>query len=742
MTVDRPLCRHCGLPITSNRPGAADESPFCCYGCSLAWRIVGDQGEAGAPAFILVRLGVAGFLAMNVMMISLLLYTDAISSIGPQVVFVFRVALALLSAPVMLLLGLPFLAGAGREIRRRLPSVDSLIAFGAFAGFGVSVAAVLQGRGHIYFDTATMVLVLATLGKLLEASAKVEASRQLKALLDLEPATAQLLTGDEEEQVPAAELRPGDRVRVRPGETIPADGVIRRGETSVQEAILTGEFSPRPAGPGDAVLAGSVNGDGGITVEVTAAGGDSRAARIRRLVAEAQARRAPVERAAARAAAVFVPATAAIALAALGYWLWQGEAARAGMSALAVLVVACPCALGLATPLAISVSLARAAREGVLIRSGEALEALSGVTHVFFDKTGTLTRGQPALNEIVCCDRRCTEAEALAWLASLESSSEHVIGRAVMGAARAREVELGRVEIFRAFPGRGAMGEVTLGGIRREVVAGSLEFMRAQAVDCSEGERLPAPDPGASLVFVAWDGKLRARASLADSLRPDARASVDRLRRSGLRVTLLTGDRASAAQRLAGSVGVEEVRAECTPEEKLAEVRAHRRRGAVVAVVGDGVNDAPALAEADVGIAMGGGADLAREAGHIALLGEGLLRLPWMLDLSRTTYRTIRQNLAWAFGYNLVAMGFAVAGLLHPLIAAVAMLGSSLFVLHNSLRLSKQPGPEPLKSGVEAPMFIERDRRAEAITGAPPSSAVLSGRRPGATAPAALPRRR
>jgi heavy metal translocating P-type ATPase len=658
---------------------------------------VGDQAEAGAPAFILVRLGIAGFLAMNVMMISLLLYTDAIAGIGPQAVVVFRVALALLSAPVMLLLGLPFLAGAGRELRRGFPSVDSLIAVGAFAGFGVSATHVLQGRGHIYFDTATMVLVLATLGKLLEASAKVDASKQLNALLDLEPEQAHLLGGDDERDVPAAELRPGDRVRVRPGETIPADGVIRLGETTVQEAILTGEFGPRPAGPGDDVLAGSVNGEGEVTVEVTAAAGDSRAARIRRLVQEAQARRAPVERAAARAARIFVPATVAIAICAFGYWLSRGEPARAGMSALAVLVVACPCALGLATPLAISVSLSRAAREGVLIRSGEALEVLSRVTHVFFDKTGTLTRGQPVLKETISCrGTACcalAENESLAWLASLESSSEHVIGRALVAAAQDRGLSLGRVEGFRAFPGRGAMGEVMLGGMKRQVVAGSLEFLRSQAVDCSDAERLPSHDPGATLVFVAWDGALRARFSLADSLRPDAPPAVRALRQSGLRVTLLTGDRLPAAQRLAHEAGVEEVRAECLPEQKLEEVRSRRRQGSVVAVVGDGINDAPALAEADVGVAMGGGADLAREAGDIALLGDGLLRLPWMVSLSRSTYRAIGQNLAWAFGYNLVAMGFAVAGLLHPLIAALAMLGSSLFVLHNSLHLAKYPGP-------------------------------------------------
>ncbi len=725
----RSLCRHCGLPLPSSysRPSPVGHSAvpltfdqFCCYGCSLAYRIVGDQAQGGAPALVLIRLGIAGFLTMNVMMISLLLYTDVISSIGPYAVTAFRFALAALAAPVMLLLGVPFLAGAGRELRRGSASMESLIALGAFTGFGVSTAHVIQGRGHIYFDTATMVLVLATLGKLLEASAKVDASRQLRRLLDLDPVRAHLLSADGESDVTAGQLQPGDRVRVRPGETVPVDGVILSGETAVQEAVLTGEFGPRPAGPGGPVLAGAINGEAEIVVEVTAAARDSRAARIRRLVEEAQARRAPVERMAARAARIFVPSTAAVAVAALAYWLVNGDAPRAGISALAILVVACPCALGLATPLAISVSLARTAREGVLVRSGEALEVLSKVTRVFFDKTGTLTVGRPILREIVCVgpgSRSCTGDKALTWLASLESSSEHSIGRALVSEAQKRGLTLGKVDAFRALAGRGATGTVTLGQTRRRLLAGSLEFLRAEGIDCSGADAMPAPDPEATLVFLAWDGALQARASLADSLRADATSCIDGLRRAGIEVTLLTGDRFSAAQRLAGEAGISELRAECLPEQKLDEVRLHRRRGETVAVVGDGINDAPALAEADVGIVVGAGSDLAREAGGIALLGDDLLRLPWLIALSRATRRSIRRNLVWAFGYNTVAIGFACAGLLHPLVAAFAMLGSSLFVLHNSLRLSRQAGPSSPVHRANHSMSGERDQRDELAAG-------------------------
>ena len=637
--MPRALCHHCGLPITSARPGP--EPAFCCYGCALAWRIVGDQEGGGAPASLLARFGVAGVLAMNVMIVSILLYTDALAGLGASVVHVFRGVALVLSVPVMVILGLPYLVSAARELRRALPSTDSLVALGAFTGFGVSAAHVLRGHGHLYFDTATMLLVLVTLGRLLEASAKVEASRNLKALLTLSPPRARVLRGDEEEEVLAESLQPGDQVRVRPGERVPADGAIVTGVSSLQEAALTGEPLPRTVGPGDSAFGGSVNGEGGLIVAVQTAAEDSVVARLGRLVSEAQEHRAPVER--------------------------------------------------LATPLALTAALARAAQHAVLLRSGEALETLARVTHVFFDKTGTLTRGQPAVQQL-CCAPSTSPDEALLWLASLETGSEHPLGRAAVAAARQQRLALGRVTDFRAVPGRGARGLVAWNGATRAVFAGTEEWLRAEGFRTPD---LPAPALGSTALCVAWDGAIQARADIADHLRPDAAAALAALRQAGVRVTVLTGDRREAAEAVAGELGDIAVRAECTPEAKLAEVRAARAHGEVVAVVGDGINDAPALAAADVGIAMGSGTDLAREAGQVALLGDDLLRLPWLLGLARGAYRTIRGNLAWAFGYNALALAAAFAGLLHPLLAALAMLGSSLFVLHNSLRLSRHPAPLP-----------------------------------------------
>ncbi len=693
--MTRALCHHCGLPVGAlNYRG--QEHPFCCYGCYLAWRIVGEQGQAGPFSGILARLGIAGVLAMNVMMVSLLLYSDSLAGIGSEAIRVFRWVLLGLSLPVLAMLSPPFLRGAVRDLRQGQPRMDTLIAVGALASFGVSAAHVIENRGYIYFDTAAMLLVLVTVGRLLEASARVEASRALQELVQLKPPMARLIGQGGDQEIPVEQVRVGDRVRVRPGELVPADGVIRAGASSVHEAALTGEFHPRPCQPGDRVFGGSANGEGEIILEATAVGEGTLLDQIARLVREAQARRAPAERLADRAASVFVPLVFLIASGALGYWLWQGDAAKGGMSALAVLVVACPCALGLATPLAICVAIARAAREGVLVRAGEALEKLSRVSTVIFDKTGTLSEGLPTLREIACCPAAaCRQDEALAWLASLEGASEHIVARSIVSAATNRGLALGTTEGFRAFPGQGAQGRVVMNGTPRELWAGTPAFLEQHGIDISCAEALSDPEPADTLVFVAWEGRARARARLSDSPRPEAAQAVRELQQQRLAVMMLSGDRQSAAGHFGRAIGIAEVKAERNPAEKIAEVRAQKERGRVVAVVGDGINDAPALAEADVGIAMGGGTDLAREVGDVTLLRDRLLLIPWSLKLARSTYRVIRQNLLWAFGYNLAAIGLAFFGYLHPLIAALAMLGSSLFVIRNSLGLARQPGGSP-----------------------------------------------
>ena len=700
--VTRSLCQHCGLPVGPLGHGR-EEQRFCCYGCYLAWRIVGDQGQSGPLAGILLRFGIAAVLAMNVMMISLLLYSDALIGIGEQARHMFRWALLGLSAPVLVILGVPFLHAAGRDLGRGLVRMDLLIGVGAVAGFGVSAAHVISNDGHIYFDTATMLLVLVTLGRLMEASARVEASRALQDLAKLKPALARIITDSGEESVPAGQVRVGDKVRVLPGEQVPTDGVIISGLSTVQEAAMTGEFNPRVCRPGDRVYAGSANGEGAVIVESTAAGGATLLSRIERLVRQAQSQRAPIERLADRMSGVFVPVVFALSAGAFGYWIWQGDAAKGGMSALAVLVVACPCSLGIATSLAVCVAIARAARDGALIRTGEALEKLAKVTAVIFDKTGTLTEGKPTLEDITCCPGSdCTSGEALSWLATLESHSEHALGHCIASAAAARGLALGAVDGFRAFPGEGAVGTVSLNGTTRPVLAGTAAFLSRHSVDTGCIAQFPDPAPGETLVFVAWDGQVRARARLADAPRPEAAQAVQEITALGLSVGLLSGDRREACEHLASRLGVRQVSTECDPTAKLAEIAALREEGHTVALVGDGINDAPALAKADVGIAMGGGTDLAREVGDVVLLRSNLLAIPSLVRLARDTHHVIRRNLFWAFGYNLAAIALAFSGYLHPLIAALVMLGSSLFVIQSSLRLKRDPSPQVREASTTA----------------------------------------
>ncbi len=762
-------CEYCGLPAGASGFEPEPGHVFCCYGCYLVQGILRTQEEPGATARIIARLGLGAFLSMTVEMASLILYTSTPGSLSLPVFHVLRWALLAFSLPALLIMGLPFLRSAWHEFTHRRLNMDALIAMGAFSAFGVSALHVVRGEGSVYFDTATMLLVLVTVGKLLEASAKSSTSRLVRGLLAIGPRVARRLTGGGEEEIAPEAARPGDRLVVRPGEQIPTDGVVLEGDSAVQEATFTGESLPRRCRPGDTLFGGSLNTDGRLVIRATAVGESTLLGQMARLVREAGARRAPVERLADRMAGLFVPLVWATAIAAAAYWgLLHGNLERAGMAALSVLVVACPCALGLATPLAVSLAIGRAARAGVLIRSGEVLELLPRVRHLFLDKTGTLTHGAMRLASVQMLDPSLDEGEVLAWAAALESGSEHPVGRAVVRAARERGLPSGEVREFRAVPGRGVRGVVEMAGRTRVLVAGSAAFLEecgiqvepsadcgfqiadCRTAQCAVGPSVPiAPEDGiraqgsgadggtagaagaaaggaqsggaGTHLYVAWEGRARARLEVADAARPEGAAAVAALRKAGIAVTMLSGDRPEAAAAVARQMGIEHVRAACTPADKVSAIEAARataalqgtsgrrrpwmgrfdygrcaaknlkskieNRKSVVAMVGDGINDAPALAAADVGIALAGGTDLAREAGEVVLLGDDLRRLPWSISLARATYRIIAQNLFWAFGYNIIAMTLGFLGILHPLLAAVLMLFSSLFVLGNSLRL-------------------------------------------------------
>ena len=680
--MPRLVCKQCGLPVVASGTVRGDNL-FCCYGCYLVSRIVGGPDEQGPHAWNVLRLSVGALLAMNVMMISLLLYTGSVES---QSVPTFRWILLVLSTPAMAVLGYPFAAGALGEIARRRLSLDTLIAVGSFAAFGVSVFNTLRGEGHIYFDTATMLPTLVTFGKLIEGTAKSRTAHLVHSLETLLPRAALKIESEGSREVPIGDLRAGDRVRVRPGERIPVDGRILEGRAIIEQAAFTGESQPRVCGPGDEVIAGTVNGSDGLIVRAERVGEHLLLRRIIAMVEEARASSAPSERVAERIAAVFVPAVLALAAGAALFWTLADGPAKGGFTALAVLVVACPCALGIATPLATSFAIGRAARSGVLVRGGDVLERIGQVRTVFLDKTGTVTSLQPAIRRIEILDPEVSENELLAWLAALESGSEHAVGRAVLAAARERGLDAGAVSDFRASPGLGAEGQVTLHGETREVRAGAERFA-GQTPETTRN----AVTQDFSLIYVAWGGKIRGRLVLSDHIRPDAAAAVRRLHEAGISTVLLSGDRVEAAEAVARELGIARVEAPRLPQEKIEAVRAASGNGSAVAMVGDGINDAPALAAADVGIALGAGTDLARQAGNVVLLSDRLDRVPWLIALSRRTRRIIMQNIAWAFGYNAIALAAAAAGLLHPLLAAVAMVVSSLTVLSNSARIQSFP---------------------------------------------------
>ncbi len=590
-----------------------------------------------------------------------------------------------LATPVQFVAGSPFLRGAAARARSRSANMDTLIALGTLAAYAYSVWALFDG-GALYFDSSAVIIAFLLLGRWLEARARGSASQAIKRLLELGAKDARVVRGDKELRVPVDAVKPGWTLRVLPGEKIPTDGVVIEGAAAVDESMLTGESVPVDKEVGDAVAGATIDRDGMLLIRATRVGDETALAQIVRLVAEAQGSKAPIQRLADRVAAVFVPVVLAVAVATAVAWLVVAGTARdALVPAVAVLIVACPCALGLATPAAIMVGTGRGAQLGALIRGGEVLERSRRIDVVVFDKTGTLTTGRMALVDVAGGD------EALALAAAVERSSEHPIARAVVEGARARGVDVADARDVRAAAGRGLTATV---GARR-VVLGRRTLLQDEGLDVPawlDDEARRAAAHGRTTFWVGWDGRARGVLSLADVVRPEASETVDRLHRLGLEVAIITGDNAETAAAIGASTGVDRILADVHPADKVAEIRRMQGEGRVVAMVGDGINDGPALAQADLGIAIGTGTDVAIEASDITLVGGDLDGVVRAIGLSRRTYRTIVENLFWAFGYNVAAIPLAALGLLNPVIAAAAMAFSSVSVLTNSLRLRRFRG--------------------------------------------------
>lgn len=667
------LCAHCSLPVSGFL--IDDDTPvYCCGGCALAHRITGGLAGDSAAAGMLMALGLGAFFSMNVMMLSFVLYTggrEADRLAGEAWV---RWALLGLATPSVLLLGAPFVSRGLSRGRRLLLDTDALIVLGVGAAYLISAWSVVTGSGPLYLDTATGILLFMTIGRYLEAATRARTTDALSHVARSMPVEAWRITQESEERVPVADLEVGSLVRVRPGERIPVDGVIRQGEAEVSEAEITGESIPAHRREGDPVSAGTMNLDGALIVEVRRRGRDTTLARIVRIVEEARLGRYPLAALADRVSARFVPVILVIALGTFAYWSQHTSVAAGIMNGLCVLLIACPCAIGIATPLAAVAASGRAAAAGILVRSGETFERLARADRVFFDKTGTLTRGEPQVIAFDSIDPECRLALALA--AGLERHSEHPVARAIVRFSETRHVVPAEVIGFRAFPGRGASGLVD----GKELRVGTAAFAGEGSNGATDG----------TVVHVSLDGRFLARFLLQDTLRPSAAGAVTELSSLGLIPEIVSGDSPAAVERIARELGGMAGVGALTPEGKVARLASDPNRGAMAIMVGDGINDAPALSRAAVGVTLESGADLARELADVTILGGDLQRLPWLVRLSRATLNVARWNLFWAFFYNLAGVGLAAAGLLHPLFGALAMIVSSLIVVLNSQRLVRK----------------------------------------------------
>jgi Cu+-exporting ATPase len=597
---------------------------------------------------------------------------------------------AILSTAVILGLGWQFHVGMLRQARNTAANMDTLISLGTLAALFFSLWAMIVGEPHLYFETGAVIAALILLGRYFEARSRGQASEAIEKLIDLGAKTAHLIRDEEEYETSIDDVKVGDMLLVKPGEKIPVDGNVLSGKSSVDESMLTGESMPVDKIEGEKVFGATINLTGAFRMLATKVGQDTTLAQIVKMVADAQTNKAPIQKLADQVSGIFVPIVLGIAcLTVVGWYLATGDLAQSIIPAVAVLVIACPCSLGLATPTAIMVGTGLGARRGILIKNGEALERGKKIDVVVFDKTGTLTEGRPRVTDVFACKAQQKNSdEILALAASLECLSEHPVAQAVVQAAREGDLALAEVHDFMNLPGKGVRGKIG----NATVMVGSnrllLEFGVPLASQMGRVEILESD--AKTVIFVASDGEFVGVIAVADTLKEDAVAATAKLHAKGVETVMITGDNRKTAEAIARQIGIDRVFAEVLPQDKAEQVRTLQQHGRRVAFVGDGINDAPALAQADLGIAIGTGTDIAIEAGNIVLVKGNPLKVIEALTLSQLTFKAIKQNMFWAFAYNVAAIPLAAFGLLNPMIAAGAMAVSSLTVVGNSLRIKSQ----------------------------------------------------
>ncbi len=652
-----------------------------------------------------MRLLIGGVMVLHDMVVGTGIYVREIFNLAtpesqPLVDF-FQVMMLITSIPVLVLLGLPILRAGFASLLRGQPNIHTLITIGTFSAFGLSVYHLIVGHGGLYFDTATMLIFLVSIGRWLEMQAHKSSNKAVMKLLEQIPNTATVVTANEDRSVNVADLKPGMRVRIRPGDRFPVDGLIALGEGDVDESLLTGEPKPVSHKEGDAVKAGTINLDGSFEVIATAVGESTMAGQIGRLLHEALWARSPLERTVDKLSAWMTPAALTLATIAFLIWNYISGFEQGLLVALSVLLIACPCALGLATPLTLWLSLERAAESGAILRSTASLERLAKIEKVFFYKTGTLSQlpmkvrgvvsgkshGEASLWKVESEKLSVSSEQFLQVVASVENESEHPLAKAIVEYAKSQSIELIKPISFKALPALGVAGNLRCTNYDLRIIVGSARLMSAEGLEMPQniGQQAQAwKEAGWVVVYAGWDGQVVGAVGLGETVRAEAKEVVAQLQSRGLELGVLTGDDAGAGERWQKTLGIP-VQAALTPDEKM------KRLAGNAAMVGDGINDAPALAAATVGLAMNHGTDVARTAADIVLMRDDLKIVPWLVDLSRESMKRVRQNLGWAVIYNLIGVGLAMAGLLQPVFSAFAMVASSIFVTSNAMKMNKFP---------------------------------------------------